>query len=119
MGNLLLVLPVAAGQEIQCATMAVLNTEGYAEAAAKASGLIIAGVAAQYADNRNGGNGDEKLLVRRGAFVFNNDGTIKVTDLLKTCYMVDAVTVTLTAAGSSEAGKILQVDTDGVTVDIQ
>ena len=44
--------------------------------------------------------------------------TIKETDILKKCYIKDEKTVTITADGSSVAGTILEVDDDGVTVDI-
>lgn len=44
--------------------------------------------------------------------------TIKETDILKPCYIKDEKTVTITADGSSVAGIILEVDDDGVTVDM-
>ena len=56
--------------------------------------------------------------VRRGAVVMANDKTIKQTDLLKTAYVSDATTLTLTAEGSSPVGQILEVMDDGVTVKI-
>lgn len=113
-----IVLPVAAGQEIRQGTMAALNADGYAVPASKAENLTIAGVAQSWADNRMGEDGDEVVSVRRGAFVMANDKTIKQTDLLKTAYVADATTLTLTAEGSSPAGLILEVMDDGVTVQI-
>lgn len=117
-GCSILVLPVAAGQEIKQGTMAALNADGYAVPASKSEGLVIAGVAQTRADNRLGEDGDEVVEVRRGAFVLAADTTIKETDLLKTAYMSDAVTVTLTADGSSPAGQILEIAADGVTVNV-
>ena len=113
-----IVLLVAAKQEIRQGTMVALNADGYAVPASKAEGLVIAGVAQEGADNRLGADGGETVNVRRGAFVMANDGTIKQTDLLKTAYMSDATTVTLTAEKSSAAGLILEVMDDGVTVQI-
>ena len=130
-----IVLPVAAGQEIMPGTMVALNADGYAVPASKAENLIIAGVAQARADNRlgadgakvvkigvfepaSGDNGAKVVGVRRGAFVMANDKTIKQTDLLKTAYVSDATTLTLTAEGSSPAGQILEVMDDGVTVKI-
>ena len=110
-----IVLPVAAGQEIMPGTMVALNADGYAVPASKAENLIIAGVAQARADNRLGADG---VGVRRGAFVMANDKTIKQTDLLKTAYVSDATTLTLTAEGSSPVGQILEVMDDGVTVKI-
>ena len=106
-----IVLPVAAGQEILPGTMVALN-------ASKAENLILAGVAQARADNRLGADGAKVVGVRRGAFVMANDKTIKQTDLLKTAYVSDATTLTLTAEGSSPAGQILEVMDDGVTVTI-
>lgn len=114
-----LLIPVAAGEVIREATMVAVNEEGYAVAASKAEGLVTAGCALAFTDNASGDAGGANVPVRRGAFVWANDGSIERTDLLKDAYVSDAVTVTLTATGSSRAGKILAVDDDGaVTVDM-
>lgn len=113
-----IVLQVAAGQLILPATMVALNADGYAVPAAKAADLRIAGVAMALADNQQGADGAEVVPVRRGAFVFDGDSTIKETDLLKTAYMASATSVTLTADGSSPVGEILEVAADGITVKI-
>ena len=113
-----LVLQVAGGQVLEQGTMVALNADGYAVPAAKAADLVIAGVAQSYANNRQGADGAEVVSVRRGAFVMAADGTIKETDLLKTAYMADAKTLTLTAEGSSPVGAILEVAADGVTVQV-
>ena len=103
-----LVLQVAGGQVLEQGTMVALNADGYAVPAAKAADLVIAGVAQSYANNRQGADGAEVVSVRRGAFVMAADATIKETDLLKTAYMADAKTLTLTAEGSSPVGAILE-----------
>ena len=117
-GNSLLVLPVKAGAELIEATMAAIGPDGYAETVTAAEGLRIAGCIQRYCDNRNGMDGEAKVQVKRGIFVWNNDGTIKETDILKPCYAKDGVMVTITAAGASMAGIILAVEPDGVTVDM-
>ena len=117
-GNRLLDLPVKAGEEMVEATMAAIGTDGYAKTATATEGLRITGCIQRYCDNRNGKDGGERVQVKRGTFVWNNDGTIKETDILKPCYVKDSVTVTITAAGSSMAGIILAVEADGVTVDM-
>ena len=71
----------------------------------------------RYTENA-GADGEEMVPVRRGAFVWNNDGSIENTDILQDCYVSDAQTVTITAAGSSKAGVILAVEDDGVTVEM-
>ena len=113
-GNSLLNIPVKAGQTLTECTIAVI----YAETATKAVGKIVAGCVQRFCDNATGADGAATVEVKRGTFVWENDGTIKNTDLLKPCYIKDDVTVSLTAEGSSYAGIILAVEDDGVTVDM-
>ena len=98
-GNRMLNIPVKGGAELTEATMAAINSDGYAVEATASAGLLIAGCVQRYCDNRNGADGEQTVSVKRGTFVWENDGTI-------------------TADGSSVAGTILEVDDDGVTVDI-
>ena len=117
-GNRMLNIPVKGGAELTEATMAAINGDGYAAPAAASAGLKVAGCVQRYCDNRNGADGEQTVSVKRGVFVWDNDGTIKETDILKPCYIKDERTVTITADGSSVAGTILEVDEDGVTVDM-
>lgn len=117
MGSMELNIPVAASTTITEAHMVAINSDGYAVEASKAEGLNVAGCAMRYTENE-GAAGEEMVSVRRGAFVWNNDGTIENTDILKKCYVSDAQTVTITAEGSSKAGVILAVEDDGVTVEM-
>ena len=117
MGSMELNIPVAASTTITEAHMVAINSDGYAVEASKAEGLNVAGCAMRYTENE-GAAGEEMVSVRRGAFVWNNDGTIETTDILKECYVSDAQTVTITAEGSSKAGVILAVEDDGVTVEM-
>lgn len=117
-GNQLLVLPVAAAAVLTEATMAAVNADGYAEEASKKEGLLIAGCVQRHCDNSAGAAGAAKAEVKRGTFVWDNDGSIKGTDILKPCYISDSTTVTITETGSSFAGIILAVEPDGVTVDM-
>ena len=111
-------IPVAEGETIAEATMVAITADGYAVTASKASGLTIAGCAMRLTDNVSGSAGAVKVPVRRGAFVWDNDGSIEETDILKDAYVSDGNTVTITADGSSRAGRILAVDPDGVTVEM-
>lgn len=117
-GNRLINIPVKGGEELGEATMAAIDADGYAVAATASEGLLVAGCVQKYCDNRNGADGEQSVSVKRGAFVWENDGTIKETDILKPCYVKDGQTVTITADGSSAAGIILAVEDDGVTVDM-
>lgn len=113
-----IVIPVAANTVIREMTMVAINAEGYAVEASKAENLTVAGCALTLTDNSSGAAGAVTVPVRRAAFVWANDGSIKQTDLLKDAYVSDAQTVTITAEGSSRAGKILAVDEDGVTIEM-
>ena len=117
-GNRMLNIPVKGGAELTEATMAAINGDGYAAPATASAGLKVAGCVQRYCDNRNGEDGEQSVSVKRGVFVWDNDGTIKETDILKPCYVKDERTVTITADGSSVAGIILEVADDGVTVDM-
>lgn len=117
-GNQLISIPAAAGMELIEGTMAVINADGYAQPAGTGEGLITAGCVQTYCDNRNGADGAQDVSVKRGTFIWENDGSIQKTDLLKKCYIKDARTVTLEAEGAGVAGIILEVAPDGVTVDM-
>lgn len=113
-----IVVPVAASTKLRELTIAALNGSGYAVPGSKAAGLVVAGCVQRYVDNSSGHDGDAYADVRRGTFVWDNDGTINKTDLLKTCYIAGPTSVTRTKDGASVAGRILAVDDDGVTVDM-
>ena len=117
-GNQLMVIPVAAATVLTENTIAAVNDAGYAVPGAKAEGLTCAGRVQKLADNSAGEAGAVTVEVKRGVFVWDNDGTIEATDLLKTCYMAGPQSVTITATGASPAGVILAVDEDGVTVEM-
>lgn len=118
LSNQNIVLPVAAATVIHEASIVALNTAGYAIEAVKEPGLIVAGCALRYTDNSTGEDEEVTVPVRRGTFIWNNDGTIKKTDCLKKCYVKDRNTVTITADGSSKAGIILEVTENGIAVDM-
>lgn len=114
-------IPVAAGTTIYEGSLVALNAQGYAQPAAKAEGLTAAGRADTYADNSQGTAGAISVIVRRGAFVWDNDPATanKVTQalVLKPCYILDDCTVTALATGSSMAGTVLGITDDGIIVE--
>lgn len=118
LGNMNIVIPVAAKTVLMENTIVAVGADGYAVSGTKAEGLIAAGRVERLADNGAGEAGDISVEVRRGTFVWDNDGTIKSTDVLKECYIAGSTSVTITADGASSAGIILAVDEDGVTVDM-
>lgn len=119
LGSTTLNIPVAAGENMKECTIAAINASGYAVTGKKAEGLVKAGMVVVGSDNTGGAAGAVNVRVQRGTFVWNNDGSIKSTDLLKTCYIAGADTVTITSTGASAAGTIIAVDPDGVTVEMK
>ena len=77
--------------------MVALGADGYAVLVSKAANLTVAGVALELADNRTGEAGDILGKGAPRAFVMENSATpgsqAKATDILKTCYLEDAVTM--------------------------
>lgn len=118
MGNQFLKLSVKGSTEIEMCTMVAVDGEGYAVPASKKAGLKIAGQALEYVDNLNGEDGEAKISVKRGTYLWNNDGTIKETDVLKECFIYDERTVTAASEGSSAAGIVLGLEGDCVVVDM-
>lgn len=119
LGSITLNIPVAAGECMKECTIAAINAEGYAVTGRKEEGLTSAGMVSVPVDNASGEAGDVEVRVKRGTFVWNNDGSIKKTDILKKCYIAGPDTVTITADGASEAGTVIAVDDDGVTVEMK
>lgn len=112
--------PVAAGARIFAGSIVVLSG-GKAEAGKTATSLVIAGRAEAAADNRNGSDGDVRVLVRQGTFRWANSkagDAISLSEVGKDCYLVDDQTVGKTNGSSSrsKAGRVVDVDTDGVWV---
>lgn len=114
--------PVAASTKIFRGTIAVINASGYLTKGITATTLKAVGVASDLADNSAGANGAIRCKVRRGCFRLANSASadlITLADVGADCYIVDDQTVAKTngSATRSVAGKIRDVDSDGVWVD--
>lgn len=114
--------PVAASNKIFTGAIVCLNSSSLAVKGATATGLKAVGRAEALADNSAGGNGAISVKVRRGIFRFANSTSgdlIALADVGADCYIVDDQTVAKTNGGStrSVAGKIRDVDADGVWVE--
>lgn len=114
------VIPVAKGAVIPAAVLVALDADGNATEAKKAENLVVVGVSQEAVDNTGGLAGAVTVTVRRGAFVLDNSSTAAVTQAgaFKDCYLEDSSTVTSDATKTSVVGKVLQVDPDGVVVEI-
>lgn len=111
---------VAASQRIFQGAVVVLNATGFAEPASTATGLIARGIAQGQVDNSQGADGDEAITCRRGVSLLVNDGSVTRADIGADAYLVDDQTVANTdgTGTRSVAGEIIDVDTDGVWVQI-
>lgn len=114
--------PVAAGVVIHAGALVMLTAAAFATPGATATGLKSRGVAMFSVDNSDGGDGDQILEVERGVFRFENDegDAIDRTHIGESSYAVDDQTVAATDGGGtrSVAGKIIDVDTSGVWVEV-
>lgn len=121
--GVILSVPVAATRKIFAGSLVAASATGYATPGATATTLTALGRAEEFKDNSSGADGDVSVLVRRGVFLFGNEGGDAVTqaDIGKDCYIVDDQTVAKTDGTStrSKAGKVLGVGSTGVWVEIR
>lgn len=114
--------PVAAAKKIFAGSLVVLNATGYAEPGSIATTLTAVGRAEAQVDNSAGANAAKTIEVRRGIFRFANapGDAVTRTEIGKSCYVVDDYSVAKTDGTStrSVAGKVIDVDSDGVWVEI-
>lgn len=78
---------------------------------------IVQGIACQAG---NFANGDRRIVVERGIFNLANDGTITAANVGALATVLDNQTVSLAATTTNDvgAGYIVEVDADGVWVDM-
>jgi len=112
---------VAAGKKIYAGALVALDANGYATPGVAATGLKGLGRAEAQVDNSSGSNGDKTVDVRKGIFRYeNSSGADQITraDIGNDCYIVDDQTVAKTdgTGTRSVAGKVFDVDSDGVWV---
>lgn len=117
------VLSLAASTKIYEGGLSALNSSGYLVPASADPTLKIIGKAddAGDIDNTSGIAGAKTCKVTRGTFRYaNSAGVDAITDadLQKDCYAVDDQTLARTSALGTRptAGKVIQVDSDGVWV---
>ena len=114
-------LPVAASEVIYSGALVARDASGNAAPGATATTILGAGRAEAHADNSSGSAGDINVDVRQGVFRFANSTAgdeITRADIGSDCYIVDDQTVAKTDGTStrSVAGKVFDVDSDGVWV---
>lgn len=115
--------PVAASTKIFGGALVAINSSGYLTKGAVSTSLKCVGRADEYVDNSTGADGALSCRVSRGVFCFANSAStdlIARSDIGADCYIVDDQTVAKTSGSSARsiAGKIRDVDSDGVWVEI-
>ena len=111
--------PVAAGETINPNQVAFLAA-GYLVAFASAVAANPCAGVATFETTNPGANGDISAEVETGEHKFSNSGDVVAASVGSTAYFVDDSSVSISDSGGSRttAGKVTQVDTDGVWVDI-
>lgn len=117
----LISVPVATATTIYAGSIVVANASGYAAPGSTATTLQYLGRAEETVVNA-GANGAKSIQVRRKqAFKWGNyaSDAIVQADLGKTAYIFDDAQVAKTSGGSTRsiAGKIIQLDSDGVWIE--
>lgn len=108
----------AANTRIYGGHIVCVNAAGFAVPGA--SGLTVLGLADDFADNRDGEQGDISVMVcRQKAFCLSNDTAEPVTQahIGKLCDVKDSITVCVAdEASTTPAGRVLEVTPEGVWV---
>lgn len=116
--------PVAANTRIFGGALVALTAAGLAVPGSTATDLKVAGVAEARADNTGGTDGAIRVRLNRLPHQFGNSAgadAITLADLGTDCFIVDDQTVAKTNGGGtrSRAGRVFDVDADGVWVDFR
>lgn len=117
-------LPAAAAKKFYAGALAARDASGNATPGAAATTLLGVGRVAETVDNSSGAAGDAQVEIEKGIFRFANSASadlIAKADIGNSCYIVDDQTVAKTngSATRSVAGKIFDVDSQGVWVDFR
>ena len=123
-GNII-VVPVAATTKILQGTLVCRNAAGNAVPGSDTASLVVLGIAAEEVDNTAGAAGDVTVQVeRKKAFYLQNDPTNPVTiasiGTAGAAVIKDNQTVCVAAGATNDipVGKPLEVDANGVWVEI-
>ena len=110
------VYPMAANTTLYAGQAVVLNSAGNAEAASLATGKISAGICLEKVTSTT--IALTSVKVRRGVACFDNHGTITKASIGDNVYFYDDVAVQASGTSASVAGKMVDIDSLGVWVDL-
>lgn len=116
--------PVAANARIFGGAIVAINAAGFAVPGSTALGLKGVGVAEARADNTGGAAGAIRVRLSRRPHQFGNSAAadaITLASIGADCFIVDDQTVAKTDGSGtrSRAGRVYDVDADGVWVDFR
>lgn len=118
-----LTLKAVAGKVYYAGALVAVDAGGRATPGATATTLRGLGRVRETVDNSAGLDDDLEVPIERGVFHFANAAAdpVSLADVGATCYIVDDETVARTDGGStrSVAGKVFDVDANGVWVDFR
>lgn len=109
--------PIAASTHIYGGSIVFLDSAGNAEPATLATGKIARGVAMEEVNN-TGSAAAKYINVETGVFRFDNHGTITKTSIGDIVYAYDDSAVQASGSSASAVGKMVDIDDDGVWVEI-
>jgi hypothetical protein len=115
------VLNVESGTVIYAGSLVAVDTNQYAVSASDAATLKVIGVAVKGVDQRAPLYDSTKTItVRRGVFLFKNGGSLTDANIGDWAIVEDDQTVSTAAEMTNDllAGVIVDVDSDGVWVDV-
>ncbi len=110
--------PVLDEEIMYAGGLAAIDSNGEVQMASDTAGLIVTGVSTEYVDNTGDG---EYCTVKTGCFLFANSSGNPITNahVGRTCWIEDDNTVSSSPGTNGiEAGKVFEVDTDGVWVEV-
>lgn len=114
----MLTLLAAAGAALYAGTLAARDALGRAVPASDTAGLRIVGRVLTTSDNTGGPEDSRRVCVERGCFRYANSATAPLigSDVGKVCFVEDNQTVASASTNSVKAGRVVEVDAEGVWV---
>lgn len=111
-------LPAAAAKKFYAGAIVARDAAGNATPGATATDILGMGRCKAQVDNSAGAAGALRVEIEKGTFLFANSATdpVVVADIGNDCYIVDDQTVSHTDTNQSVAGKVFDVEANGVWV---
>lgn len=113
--------PVAAGAKLFAGGMGAINAAGNIVPASNTAGLKVIGRIESAVDNTAGVAGDQSVTLKRGVFHYANSAASALTfaDIGTNALVEDDGIVAKAAINNVVAGKIIDIDAQGVWVEIR